>query len=417
MVEGRNSFDAVVIGAGVVGIATALQLRLAGLEVLLLDQNPPASGTSSGNAGAIAISEVLPLADSNVIRKLPGWLCNPSGPLAVRWRYLPTLTPWLTRFLLASRPSRVESLTQQLGYLLGRTLDDLTPLVERSGLTNLWRRDGALMVYASQAGLEADLPGWALRGAQGVRWERCAPGKARDLVPELLPAWEHAIAIKDFSHVEDPYLFTLGLFNQFMKEGGRFEQSAVDDVRQQAGRVTGVTLQSGHSIAAGLVVVASGVWSDRFSAQVNQTLPLESERGYHLTLPNARHPLKRYLMNHSESFVILPMSNGGLRIAGTVELASRDAAPDYGRARMLLDKAQALIGPLETEGMTEWMGNRPSVPETVPVIGPSAKVSQLYFATGHGHLGLTLAATTGAMLREHILGIREVPDEFRPTRY
>ncbi|WP_415773948.1 NAD(P)/FAD-dependent oxidoreductase [Pseudomonas sp. LB3P38] len=409
--------DALVVGAGVVGIATALQLQLAGLEVLLLDQNPPASGTSSGNAGAIAISEVLPLADAKTLRKIPGWLFDPMGPLAVRWRHLPTLAPWLSRYLLASRAGSVSKLTQQLAYLLGRTLSDLQPLVVRSGLDGMWRRQGALMVYATQKELRADLEGWKLRGKHGVNWQLCNPEQVYSLEPALSAQWRNAVSITDFSHVEDPYLFTLGLFQQFIAEGGRFEQHPVAALRQQGGKVTGVMLRDGQTIDSSRVIVASGVWSDHFSKPISQNLPLESERGYHLTLPHAQSPLKRYVMNHSESFVVLPMGNGALRLAGTVELASRYAAPDYRRARMLLSKAESMLGTLNTEGMTEWMGNRPSVPETVPVIGPSAKVDQLYFATGHGHLGLTLSATTGAMLRDHIVGKQPIPEEYRPSRY
>lgn len=409
--------DVLVVGAGVVGIVAALQLRLAGMDVMLLDQNPPASGTSSGNAGAIAISEVLPLADAKTLRRIPGWLFDPMGPLAVRWQHLPTLTPWLSKYLLAGRFASVNKLTQQLAYLLGRTLSDLQPLVVRSGLDAMWQRQGALMVYATQKELDADLVSWKLRGKYGVNWRPCNPEEVHSLEPALSAEWRNAVSITDFSHVQDPYLFTMGLFQQFIAEGGRFEQHPVAALRQQGGKVTGAMCRDGLTIESARVIIASGVWSDHFSKPSAHRLPLESERGYHLTLPHAQSSLKKYLMNHSESFVVLPMGKGALRLAGTVELASRHAAPDYRRARMLLKKAESMLGTLNTEGMTEWMGNRPSVPETVPVIGPSTKVDQLYFATGHGHLGLTLSATTGAMLRDHIVGREPIPEEFWPSRY
>ncbi|MFZ6047350.1 NAD(P)/FAD-dependent oxidoreductase [Pseudomonas sp. CR3202] len=409
--------DVVVVGAGVVGIATALQLRMAGMNVVLVDQNPPASGASSGNAGAIAISEVLPLADVQTLLKVPKWLFDSRGPLAVRWRHLPTLAPWLTRFVLAGRPSKVECLTIDLAVLLRSARADWQRLIEHCGLTSMWRPYGALMLYASRHELEADLSNWELRGRHGVRWEKCTPQQVGNLEPNLLPTWNQAVSIPDFSHVDDPYLFSLGVFSQFVREGGRFVQSKVRTVLRQSGRVRGVELADGIELRAPNVIIASGVWSDEFAKPERQVLPLESERGYHLTLPKASKPLKQYLMNHSESFVILPMANGGVRIAGTVELASRNAEPDYRRAQMLLERAEDMVGPLNTESMTQWMGNRPSVPETVPVIGPSDRVQGMFFATGHGHLGLTLAATTGAMLRDHLLGVEQIPAAYLPSRY
>lgn len=409
--------DAIVVGAGVVGIATALQLRQAGLDVLLLDPDPPAAGASSGNAGAFAVSEVLPLAEPGMLCKVPGWMLDPLGPLAVRWRYLPSLLPWLARFVAASRPSRVAALSRQLANLLGRVNRDVEALLGNAAPAGMWRRHGALAVYPGDAALRRDLPRWEERGRLGVRWDALSPDRVAEEEPALRAPWRHAVAIPDWSHVDDPYLFSLALFERFIAAGGRFRQEAAAELVGQGEMVDGVRLVSGETLRAGNVIVAAGVWSDRFARQVRQTLPLESERGYHLTLPKAGLKLRRYLLNASESFVILPMGEGGLRLAGTVELASRDAAPDYRRSTILLDKAQAMLGPLDTGGMTVWMGNRPSVPDTVPVIGPSARRRNLFFATGHGHLGLTLAATTGALLRDHLTGVAPVPEALRPTRY
>ena len=409
--------DVIVIGAGVVGITTALQLRLAGLDVLLLDRDQPAVGASSGNAGGLAVSEVLPLAEPGMLLKVPGWMLDPMGPLAVRWRHLPSLLPWLLRFVAASRPGQVEALSRQLAMLLGRVNADYEALLGDEAPVEMWRRQGALAVYPSDAALRRDLPRWEERGKLGVRWEACDPTRVPQEEPALRTPWQHAVAIPDWSHVDDPYLFSLALFERFVAAGGQFRQEAVADLLEMNGVIDGVRLASGDTLRSGNTVVTAGVWSDRFARRVRQPMPLESERGYHLTLPKAGLKLNRYLLNATESFVILPMANGGLRLAGTVELASRDAAPDYRRSHILLDKAQAMLGPLDTTGMTSWMGNRPSVPDTVPVIGPSARRRNLFFATGHGHLGLTLAATTGALLRDHLTGVSEIPEALRPSRY
>jgi D-amino-acid dehydrogenase len=352
-----------------------------------------------------------------MLLKVPSWMLDPMGPLAVRWRHLPSLLPWLLRFVAASRPGQVEALSRQLAMLLGRVNADYEALLGDEAPVEMWRRQGALAVYPSDAALRRDLPRWEERGKLGVRWEACDPTRVPQEEPALRTPWQHAVAIPDWSHVDDPYLFSLALFERFVAAGGQFRQEAVADLLEMNGVIDGVRLASGDTLRSGNTVVTAGVWSDRFARRVRQPMPLESERGYHLTLPKAGLKLNRYLLNATESFVILPMANGGLRLAGTVELASRDAAPDYRRSHILLDKAQAMLGPLDTTGMTSWMGNRPSVPDTVPVIGPSARRRNLFFATGHGHLGLTLAATTGALLRDHLTGVSEIPEALRPSRY
>lgn len=407
-----------VAGAGVVGIATALQLRLAGCEVVLVDRGEPAMATSYGNAGAFAVSDVIPLAEPGVLARVPGWMLDPLGPLAVRWRYLPTLVPWLARFVAASRPRKVAALTAALAALLGRVNDDYAPLIGRAGLGPLWRRHGNLTLYRDEAEFSAAAAAWQTKRAHGVRWRKLGGDALSTLAPALAAEWQVAVEVPDWSHVDDPYLFTRGLFDAFLREGGQFVQDEVIGVSREGGGVRGVETAGGQ-LPADCVVIACGVWSDRFARQGRYRLPLESERGYHVTLPKAGVPLHHFIQCASESFVILPMAGGALRLAGTVELAHRDAPPDWRRAHILLDKARRIVGDFDTEGMSVWMGNRPSLPDTLPVIGPAPDVRGLYFATGHGHLGLTLAATTGAMLTEHILGgaMATDPHPYRLDRF
>jgi D-amino-acid dehydrogenase len=293
--------DVIVIGAGVVGITTALQLRLAGLDVLLLDGNRPAAGASSGNAGALAVSEVLPLAEPGMLLKVPGWMLDPLGPLVVRWRHLPGLLPWLLRFVAASRPGQVTALSRQLAMLLGRVNADYEALLGDEAPVEMWRRQGALAVYPSDAALRRDLPRWEERGKLGVRWEACDPTRVGQEEPALRAPWQHAVAIPDWSHVDDPYLFSLGLFDRFVAAGGQFRQEAVADLLEMNGAIDGVRLASGDTLRSGNTVVTAGVWSDRFARQVRQPMPLESERGYHLTLPKAGLKLRRYLLNATET--------------------------------------------------------------------------------------------------------------------
>ena len=409
----------IVVGAGVVGIATALQLRLAGCRVTLLDRGEPAMETSYGNAGALAVSDIIPLAEPGVLRKVPGWMLDPLGPLAVRWRYLPRLVPWLARFVAASRPGRVKHLTASLNSLLSRVNSDYAPLIERAGLRHMWRRHGNLTLYRDEAEFRAAAGAWAVKRAHGVEWHLLDRAGLEKIAPGLDPAWQVAVEVPAWSHVEDPYLFSKWLFDAFLREGGGFIRDEVVSTASAAGRLVGVNALQGGHLPADAVVVACGIWSDRFSKQHRLRLPLESERGYHVTLPRAGVPLHHFIQCASESFVILPMADGGLRLAGTVELAHHDAPPDWRRAHILLEKARRIVGPFDTTDMSLWMGNRPSVPDTLPVIGPVPQVPGLYLATGHGHLGLTLAATTGALLADLICGRGPAPElhSCRPERF
>ncbi|MXR37482.1 NAD(P)/FAD-dependent oxidoreductase [Craterilacuibacter sinensis] len=410
----------IVVGAGVVGIASALQLRLAGCEVTLLDRGDAAMQTSYGNAGAFAVSDVIPLAEPGVLARVPGWMLDPLGPLALRWRYLPGLAPWLARFVAASRPRRVAELTRAMAALLGRVNADYAPLIEQAGLTAQWRRHGNLTLYRSAAEYRAAAAAaWQSKRAHGVNWRELDRAELSVLEPQIAEEWQVAVKVADWSHVDDPYLFSRGLFDAFVRAGGRFVQDEVLATVNRGGRIGGVDARDGGRIDADCVVIACGVWSDRFTRQHGYPIPLESERGYHVTLPHAGVPLHHFIQCASESFVILPMANNSLRLAGTVELAHRDAPPDWRRAHILIDKARRIVGDFSTEGMSVWMGNRPSLPDTVPVIGPAPDVDGLYFATGHGHLGLTLAATTGALLTEQICGKARSLDgtAYLPGRY
>lgn len=409
----------IVVGAGVVGIATALQLRLAGCRVTLLDRGEPAMETSYGNAGAFAVSDIIPLAEPGVLRKVPGWMFDPLGPLALRWHYLPGLTPWLLRFLAASRPSKVAELTRQLSTLLSRVNADYAPLIARAGLEPMWRRHGNLTLYRSEAEFCAAEAAWHTKRAHGVAWRKLDRAALAATAPQVSDEWQVAVEVPQWSHVDDPYTFSRGLFDAFIREGGSFIQDEVLATASEAGRIVGVDTENSGRLAADCVVIACGVWSDRFGQQHRCRLPLESERGYHVTLPHAGVALHHFIQCASESFVILPMANGGLRLAGTVELAHRDAPPNWQRAHILIERARRIVGDFSTDGMSVWMGNRPSLPDTIPVIGPAPDTAGLYFATGHGHLGLTLAATTGALLVEQICALAPSMDTtaYRPDRF
>ena len=416
---GTTRGQVIIVGAGIVGIGAAHALLDDGWQVTLLERHLPARGASYGNAGAFAVSDIIPLSSPGSIRQVPGWLLDPCGPLAVRWRHLPTLAPWLWRFVRAGHPTRVRTLTRAMAALLGRVDADYAPLIAAAGLTPMWRRRGALTLYPSLRARDADAAAWRSRRSFGIRCIEVAGKELAQLEPGLSAPWHQAVRVPAWSHVDDPYRFATGLHAAALARGARSVQATVDRIDHEHGRVRGVVLDDGQRIAADAVVIAAGIDSDRFTRQLGLRVPLESERGYHVTLPQAGIELNHFLQPAGEGFVILPMGDGAIRLAGTVELASRDAPENWARAGVLIDKARRILPPFSTDGMSQWMGNRPSLPDTLPIIGAAPGVDRLLFATGHGHLGLTLAATTGRLLADLLAGRDSGIDlaPYAPTRF
>lgn len=251
--------DIIVVGAGIIGIATSLRLQLAGMQVLLLDGDPPAQGASFGNAGGLAISEVIPLAEPGVWKKIPSWLMNPLGPLAVRWRHLPYLANWLCQFALASRPEKAHEYAKQLSWLLSRATDDFSHLSDLANTANLWRRNGALALYDQKSMLDQDMPRWAYRESLGVNIKRLIDEPELHREEPLINApWLHAMLLPDWSHVDDPYSYAKGVFDCFLAQGGSFQQHKVTQLNTYHAKINGVTLSDGTKIHCPKVLVTAG---------------------------------------------------------------------------------------------------------------------------------------------------------------
>lgn len=391
-----------IIGAGVIGICSALALRRKGYNVTLIDAEGICESTSSGNAGAFAISEIAPLSTPGVLKQVPGWLLDPNGPLALRYRYLPSLAPWLWRFLKASHPRRFEEIVIGMSALLARVHDDLATMTTDSDAADMIRHHGSLTLYESQKARQDDQSKWDRRNAHGIAFSDCTPQQIAELEPALDADKWHAVYTPAWSYVDDPQTFTRALADQFLAEGGAFLTAKVNQIEYAATAST-LHLDNGDTLQADKLVIASGVWSDTFATALGYQVPLESERGYHVNLPHAKQSLKRFILSAAGGFVILPMDKG-IRIAGTVELASRDAPMNEKRAWSLIEKARSILPDLDTTDANIWMGHRPALPDTLPVISQAPRHPNIVFAFGHGHLGLTLGPTTGYLVSELIAG-------------
>ncbi len=390
--------DVIIVGAGIVGLACAAVLQAEGRRVLLLDRTGPAEETSRGNAGAFAFSDILPLASPGILRKAPGWLFDPLGPLSIPPAHLPRITPWLLRFQAASRPARVAASARAQGALMGLARDAMGRLVLDLGLEGHVRRDGSLEVYESEAALRAAGPGWAAREAAGIPFEHVRGARLAELQPGLAKGFVAGTFVPGWETVADPYEFARAIFRAIEAAGGAFERAAVTAVAPREGGVH-VHLADGSVREAAQAVIAAGAWSRPLAASLGDRVPLETERGYNTTLPADAFPLRRQIIFGGHGFVATPLATG-LRVGGAVELGGLTRPPNFARADAMLTKAARFLPGLRTEGGRQWMGFRPSLPDSLPVIGPAAASPAIVYAFGHGHLGLTQSAATGRLVAD-----------------
>lgn len=391
--------DVSVLGAGVVGLACGCALQRAGLRVTLIDRGEPGREASFGNAGGIATSELIPLATPGISWKTPGWLLDPLGPLAIRLRDLPQLLPWFWRFWRNANDTQLRHAAAAMASLCERIHEDLLPLLAEAGVEQRLQRGGSLTVYEKRARYDAEAPMWRLRAEHGVEFERIGPEQIHALEPDLAPVFDCAVRVPSWCHVDDPFAIAGALAELFRARQGRVLRAQGAGFEYRDGVPAALRLADGDRHEFGQLVVAAGAWSARIAEQLGDRALLVAERGYHLTLPDAGVGLNNMVISADRAFVMTPMAMG-LRLAGTAEFAALDTPPNDARADRLAAHARQLFGRLDTDGASRWMGQRPSTPDSLPVIGRSPRHRNIIYAFGHGHLGLTLAATTGRLVAE-----------------
>ncbi|MFD1984161.1 NAD(P)/FAD-dependent oxidoreductase [Mesorhizobium newzealandense] len=409
--------DIAIIGGGIIGICAAARLAEAGRNVTVFDRTGICEETSSGNAAALAFSEVLPMAHKGMIRQLPKWLADPLGPLSIPPAYLPKLLPWLVRFWRAGWSDRYEaSLTAQAGMMKLAEAEWMA-LLDRSGTRGMLREDGSLELYESEAEFRASLPGWAARERFGIGFRHVEGEELTTLQPGLSPRFVKGTFVPGWKTVADPKLLGKAVWAYAQTKGARFEMARIEHVAADPDGAT-LTLADGTTRQARHLVIAAGAWSHLLARQLGDRIPLETERGYNTTLPKAAFDVKRQLIFSGHGFVITPLETG-LRVGGAVELGGIERPPNYARSKALLQKAQRFLPGLDPTGGREWMGFRPSLPDSVPVIGCAPGGRSVVYAFGHGHLGLTQAAATGRLIRDLVLGQAPPIDlaPFSPKRF
>lgn len=403
--------DVTVVGAGIVGVCCALYLLRDGHRVTLLDRAQPGQGCSYGNAGHIQAGACIPIATPGVLRQVPGMLLDRNSPLVIRWRHLHTLAPYLWRFVQAARPDRVEHIAHTLCSVLGHAVADYAPLVAMARAESLVRPNGELLVYRSAKAFEAARPMHDFRRSHGVAVQELDAAALQALEPALPPVFQRAALLPTYLRTVDPYRFTQSLFRAFVDGGGQFRQAELQDIRRAPGEGATLVTSEGEWHAPRFVL-ATGAHAKRWAARLGLRLPLNTERGYHLMLPNPGLQLSRPVSLAEHRVGLIPMPDG-LRIVGSAELAALDAPADQERAWRLLRIARQMLPTLDAKGAVPWMGQRPSTPDSLPVIGPAPGFAGAFLAFGHGHLGLTMGAVTGRLVSD-LVAQRAPPIDLAP---
>ncbi len=412
-----TSIDVAIIGAGIIGVSTAFKLQEAGRTAVLIDRTGIAEETSRGNAGAFAFSDVIPMATSGVLGKLPRWLSDPLGPLTIRPEYLAQITPWLLRFWRAGWPDRVAASLKAQSAMMRVARAEAEALIAAADLEPMIRRDGVLELYESEDELKRTARDDAAKSAEGIAFRHVRGAELAELQPGLSPRITAATFIPKWQTVSDPYDYAVAVAKAAMARGASFKRAEVAELRPDDSGVA-IVLRDGTSLRARQVVVAGGAWSKRLTAPLGDDIPLETERGYNTTLPGYSFDLKRQLVFGGHGFVVTPLETG-IRIGGAVELGGLKLSPNFKRADAMLKKAAMFMPGLVTSGGKQWMGFRPSLPDSLPAIGFSRASRHIVYAFGHGHLGLTQSAGTGKLVAELLTGAPASLDltPFSPQRF
>lgn len=413
----QSNADAVVIGAGIVGVMAAHYLQNDSRKVLLVERDEVAAGASAGNAGILAFPEIIPIPSPGIMFKAPKWLLDPLGPLSLPPAYALNMVPWLWRFWRASsRKAFAHGIAAQTGMmqLAAGEMERMRAIAE---LSSFFTHTGTLDLYDSEASFNAATPDWLEKEKAGFQFTSVGRADIERLQPGLAPQFRHAMYTPAGIQVNDPQGLTRAVADLVVASGGTLQKGEVRDIVPHAEGAM-ITLADGATIIARTVVVAGGAWSKPLAARLGDPVPLETERGYNTTLPAQSFHLQRQLYFNDHAFVVTPLAEG-IRVGGAVELGGLELAPNYRRSKVLLAKAARFLPELKTEGGREWMGFRPSMPDCLPVIGRSSASPSILYAFGHGHLGLTQSAATGRLVSDLAAGRATSlsTDPFRPGRF
>jgi len=391
-----------VIGAGIVGVSCALWLQRDGHDVVLIDREGPAAGTSYGNAGILALCSVVPVNSPGLGSSAPKMIFNPNSPLFLRWSYLPKMLPWLMRFLGRANIGDATAAAKALTPILFDSYEQHSALAKGTDAHKWLKATDYLFVYDDRKTFEKEKFTWDLRKKMGFEWDEMESAQFDEYDPILKGSNKFAIRLKNHGFISDPGKYVTALAEHFMERGGELRIAQVTDIEYQNDTITSIATDTGN-IKCDHAVLAAGIWSKDLAKKLGINPSMESERGYHIELINPSIMPRAPIMLVSGKFIIAPME-GRIRCAGIVEFGGVDAPPSKAPFELLKRQIHAAIPDLSYDHMEEWMGHRPSTSDSIPIIGPIKNITGAYAAFGHQHIGLTSGPKTGRMIADMIAG-------------
>lgn len=389
-------YDIAIAGAGAVGMSCALWAQMRGHRVLLADPNPPGSGTSYGNACTLATYACLPVNSPAVLKSLPSLLFSKDSPLSLSYTHALRNPRWMLSFLANCRAAPSRRIAGHLADLLAHADAGINPLIEAAGAWDLVVGRGQLSVWSTERAAAAATADLEQRRALGVPWREVGQEEALEMEPGLRLPIKRAVHFHAARHLRDPLELITRMHRAFTDLGGTTLRAPVEAVSASA---TGAELRvDGQSLTAGRAVIAGGAFSKRLEGAGTEKLPLGTERGYHLMYDGEAHRVTRPVGWGEAGFYAVPHAQG-LRLTGTVEIAALEAPANQRRLAYIARKGAEMLGPLPKPD-SDWLGFRPTLPDSLPVIGPSPQSDRVLYAFGHQHIGLTLSGITGRLIAD-----------------
>ena len=390
-----------VIGAGIQGVCISLCLIKKGFQVMLIDRDDPGKDSASyGNAGHFSPYASAPMNRPDVLVDVPSMLLSSTGPLALKWNYVPRMIPWFLKFIKNCSRKKMMHTAKYMHQILNLALPAYDELFEDIDVSGLVESKGIIYFWTDKDLKSRKLEN-NIRNQLGVKQQLLTPHEIHDLEPHIKKIYHGGVLYPHARHARNPRKILLKLFDLFLKRGGHFERQNVQTISFSSDNKPIIKTNS-KIFTFEKAVIACGAFSKKLTDQVNEKIPLDTERGYHVHFKGHDHLLSRPVIFLNRGFGITPMEQG-LRVVGTVEFGGLNNPPSKKRIQNLVNSAKYLFPELGKHE-DEWLGFRPSLPDFLPVIGPSKNHKNLFYSFGHHHLGWTLGAISGKIISGMVAG-------------
>ncbi len=394
--------EVAIIGAGIQGVCNALFLQKKGIDVTLFDKDEPGCAASYGNAGHFSPYASLQLNRSDVLSDVPAMLLGNRGPLALKWNYFFKMIPWFSKYIMSCSEKKMMHTAKYMHQILDISLDAYDELFEDINLDGLVEKKGIMYVWEKK-GIKSRKIEINIRKKLGVKQKILNPKEIHDLEPNLKPFYDGGVFYEYARHARNPKKIIEKLFTDFLKKGGKFNKTNINNINFKDQKP--ILITENDKLLFDKVVIACGAFSKKLTDKLDEKIPLDTERGYHIHFKNYSKLLSRPVVWADRGFGITPMEQG-LRVVGTVEFGGLDNPLSKSRIKNLILNAQDMLNglPENEDHDDEWLGFRPTLPDFLPVIGKSKNYNNVYYSFGHHHLGWTLGAISGKIVSKMILG-------------